>query len=264
MSLLDNGSNGMYMPVAPAYSGNYGGFGNGFGGDGWWAILFLFALMGNGGWGGFGGGNNGTLPYMLNDATRNEVSRGFDTASISSQLSGIGTAIASGFANAEVASCDRAMNAMQTAYQNQIAQMQNNFALQQAMDNCCCENRLAVANLQSDIAREACADRQTSTDNANRLAGILTQGFQGVYDRFAAQDLAAANREIRDLRDQLDQARDTANFNALGNRIVANNEAQTVALERYLNPVARPAYIVPNPNGCGCGNYWYNGNFYNN
>ena len=44
--------------------------------------------------------------------------------------------------------------------------------------------------------------------------------------------------------------------------ILANNEAQTTALEQYLAPVPRPAYVVPNPNcctqnygtcGCGCG-----------
>ena len=33
--MLENGSN-FYMPVAPA---NGGGFGNGFGGDGWWILL---------------------------------------------------------------------------------------------------------------------------------------------------------------------------------------------------------------------------------
>jgi len=41
--------------------------------------------------------------------------------------------------------------------------------------------------------------------------------------------------------------------------ILANNEAQTTALEQYLAPTPRPAYIVQNPNccpqnfGCGCG-----------
>lgn len=33
MALTDDGNN-MVMPVAPMYGGN-GGFGNGFGGDGW-------------------------------------------------------------------------------------------------------------------------------------------------------------------------------------------------------------------------------------
>lgn len=52
---MDNGTN-MYMPVAPAYNYGNSGFGGSWGGDGWWIILFLFALMGNsfGGWGGFG------------------------------------------------------------------------------------------------------------------------------------------------------------------------------------------------------------------
>ena len=52
MSLLDN-NGGMYMPVAPAGNGGFGGFG---GDGGWWAILFLFAIMGNNGGWGFGGG----------------------------------------------------------------------------------------------------------------------------------------------------------------------------------------------------------------
>ena len=57
MALTDGNANEMVMPVAPMYGGN-GGFGNGFGGDGWWIIL-LFILLGNNGWGngfGFGGG----------------------------------------------------------------------------------------------------------------------------------------------------------------------------------------------------------------
>ncbi len=61
MSFVDS-NNGMFMPVAPA--GN--GFGNGFGGDGWWVILFLFALMGWGGNGNGFGGNNEVIPYLLN------------------------------------------------------------------------------------------------------------------------------------------------------------------------------------------------------
>ena len=58
MALTDDS---MVMPVQPAYSNN-GGFGNGFGGDGFWLII-LFILLGNGAWGmgGFGGGFDGGL-----------------------------------------------------------------------------------------------------------------------------------------------------------------------------------------------------------
>ena len=44
-------------------------------------------------------------------------------------------------------------------------------------------------------------------------------------------------------------------------RILADNAAQTTALEQYLAPTPRPAYVVQNPNccynacgvNCGCG-----------
>ena len=35
MALTDENGNGMVMPVTPMYGGGSGGFGNGFGGDGW-------------------------------------------------------------------------------------------------------------------------------------------------------------------------------------------------------------------------------------
>lgn len=61
--ISSNESNGMVMPVAPAYGGS-GGFGNTFGGD-WAWILLLLLLCGNGwgnGFGGFGGGD--MYPWM--------------------------------------------------------------------------------------------------------------------------------------------------------------------------------------------------------
>ena len=72
---------GMVMPVSPMY-GN-GGFGNGFGSDGWWIILLL--LFASGGWGnGFGGGfGNMALgydfPWLLNgqNGINSNVNDGF-------------------------------------------------------------------------------------------------------------------------------------------------------------------------------------------
>lgn len=91
---MTNGSeNSMVMPVTPMYGG-YGnggcGFGNGWG-DGWWILLLLLFAGGwnNNGFGGGFGGNDGVLPYMWNTATQNDVNRGFDTANLSGQLSGI-------------------------------------------------------------------------------------------------------------------------------------------------------------------------------
>ena len=67
MALTEETSgNGFYMPVAPAYGGGNGGFGNGFGGDWAWIILLLLLGWGNNGFGGNGGygGGNALYPWM--------------------------------------------------------------------------------------------------------------------------------------------------------------------------------------------------------
>lgn len=226
MSLTDN--TGMYMPVAPA-----GGYGNGFGGgcgDGWWVVLFLFALMGNNGWG--NGGNGGTLPYLYNQSTQNEVSRGFADSAIANQVANLQNSVTNGFNE----------TAMSIANQN--------FAMQSQLANCCCENRLAIAGLSADIARENCADRQAVAD-----------GVQKILDQMCQDKIDSKNEKIAELQNQLNMANIIAAQGANTSRILADNAAQTTALEQYLNPTPIPAYMVQNPNccqqnyGCGCGNF---------
>ncbi|MBO7735580.1 MAG: hypothetical protein J6S67_23645 [Methanobrevibacter sp.] len=228
--------NDMVMPVTPMGAYGNGGFGNSFGGDWAWIILLLL-LAGNGGWGNGFGGNNEVLPYMWNTQTQNDVNRGFDNAGLAGQLATINSSIVSGFSNAEVAGCNRAMDTMQAfnSVQAQLAQ-------------CCCENRLATANLSADLAREACADRAAVTD-----------GVQKILDQMCQDKIDAKNERIADLERQLTLANLAASQGAQTAAILADNSKQTAVLEDYLNPVARPAYIVQNPNccqqsyGCGCG-----------
>lgn len=219
--MTENGnSNGLVMPVSPLYGGNGGGWGSGFGGDGWWVILFLFALMGNwgGGFGGgFGGGNNGFTPYYLANNTDNGVQRGFDTATITSQLNGIQTSLCNGFSNAEVAACNRAMDSMQTAYTNQIASMNQRFADSQALagqlnglamglQNCCCENRAAVADLKYTVATEACADRATVNEALRDVLAANTASTQRILDQLCQDKIDSKNEKIAELQNQLNMA----------------------------------------------------------
>ena len=132
MSLTD--SNAMTPADVAAVVGNGG---NGWCGDNSIWVIILFLLAFSGGWGnGFGG--NGVadmaMPYFFNN-TDNAVQRGFDTAALSSQLSGIQTSLTGGFADAEIAACNRAANAQATAYNNQIASMNQNFTNQMALSN---------------------------------------------------------------------------------------------------------------------------------
>lgn len=248
MSLTNE--NGMVMPVSPMYGGGYGsGFGGGFGGDGFWVILFLFALLG--GWGnGFGGfGGGGAIPFMN---TNNDIQRGFDQSAVMGALTGITGAVndvqgalCNGFAQAEIAANAR-----------QISDLQQMFSLQSQMAQCCCDNRAATADLKYTVATEACADRAAITNALRDVLEANSASTQRILDQMCADKIDAKNEKIADLERQLTMANLAASQNAQTATILANNEAQTTALEQYLAPVPRPAYIVQNPNCCG-NNYGY-------
>lgn len=213
MSLSDTNANGMVMPVSPM--NGYGNGGYGFGdGSFWLLILFLFAFMGNG-WGNNGYGNAG-----------GEIQRGFDQQSIMGGINGLSTA----------------MNA------NQVANTAALNSLAMAVQNCCCENRAAVADVKYAVANEGAATRTA-----------IQSGIQTVMDKLCQQEIDALKEQNSNLRTQLNLANLAASQTQQTAQIMADNAAQTQALEHYLNPTPIPAYMVQNPNccttnyaGCGC------------
>lgn len=297
MALTDgNGGNEMIMPVAPMYGGG-SGFGGGWGGDnGWWIILlFLFAL---GGWGnGFGGGNGGMMPYIMNNSTDSTVQRGFDQQAVMSGISGLQSGISglstqlcnstgdiqqslcngfaginatvnAGFANAETAATARQMANMNQAFNAQTAMMQgfNNIGSQFA--DCCCENRLGLADLKYTVATENCADRTQSMQNTRDIIDSQNRGTQTIIDKLCQLELdgikgqlAQAQRENVGLQNQLNMAALRESQTAQ-NAFISQGFANEVdALYNRLNncPVpTTPVYgrtpiFTCNNNGCGCG-----------
>lgn len=257
----------MVMPVAPMYGGNgYGGSNGGFFDNSLWIIiLFLFLIGGWGNGGGFGSGNTaGTLYPWMNQMETTQS--GFNQAAVSDALAGIQTSLTAGFSNAEVARCSAAMDAMQTAYTNQIASMNQNFANQQALNaqlngissalqSCCCENRASTADLKYVVATEACADRAAVTSALRDVLEANSASTQRILDQLCADKIDAKNEKIAELQNQLNIANMQASQVAQTSRILADNAAQTVALEQYLNPTPIPAYLVQNPSCCGSYNY---------
>ena len=244
MALTDENGVNVSMPVAPMNYG--GGFGFGNGDWSWIIILLLFGMFG--GWGGNGsfGGNNNLYPWLLNNNTQN----GFDNAALGSQLNGIQSAICNGFSGAEVSALNRSFDS-QTALTNAL------YNVNSALQNCCCENRAGLADIRYTVATEACADRQAVTDALKDVIAANTASTQRILDQMCSDKIDAKNEKIADLERQLTMANLTASQNAQTAAILANNEAQTTALEQYLAPVPKPAFIVQNPNcctnTCGCG-----------
>ena len=273
MALTDE--NNMIMPVAPMNNGFGGGFGNN--GDGWW-ILLLFLLIGGNGWGnGFGGfgGNDGLYPWMnqaeitsngfANLSTQNQInSIQSDLGDIQTQLcngfSGVNATVSNGFAQAEISDNARQMANMQQSFNSQTAITSAINGLGTQFADCCCENRLANCQTQNLIQNEGNATRFADANNTRDILTSITSGIQSIKDEICADSIESKNDRIADLERQLTLANLSASQNLQTQTLLADNFAQTNALEQYLAPVPRPAYIVQNPNccsqnTCGCGNY---------
>lgn len=218
MALTDTG-NGLSAADVAAVVGNNGAFGNGFWGDGsfWIIILFLFAFMGNG-WGGFGG-NAGAVPYMMNNNVDSTVQRGFDQQAIIGGLNGINASITS-LAQGQ---CNGFNNVVNAVTNSQFATAQGMNSLAMGLQNYCCENRAAVADLKYTVATEACADRAAINDALNALTNVVNAGFTGIHNELCQDRLEARDLRIRELENQLN----IANFNT-------SQVAQTAQLEAFI------------------------------
>jgi hypothetical protein len=229
----------MYMPVTPAYGVNGG---NGiFGADGAWIILLL--LLGWGNNGGFGGGNGGGLYPWMNQA--DITNSGFQNAQLASQLSGIQSSI-SGISNQL---CNSFAAVESGANARQMANMQQMFGLQSQFSDCCCENRLATANLASTIANDGAATRQA-----------IANGIQSIKDQICQDKIDAKNDEIAQLRQEILYARGQASQIAQNQQIVDSIYNRLDTCPVGTTPVyGRTPIFSCNGNGCGC-----NGNVFMN
>lgn len=251
-----NGSNVVYPYPPYAYGNNGGMFGNGM--DGLWGLIALAIVFGgfggNGfGWGGNNGNNCGNMMYDINANTN----RGFDNVAIHNNLDEIQstltngfTNIANSFANAEVGRCNQTTTLLQSL---------NGLGTQ--FQNCCCENRLATADLKYTIATENCADRQAVQTGVRDIIDSNTRNTQAILDKLCQQELDAKNDLISTLRSQLSMADLRASQTAQTAQI---REGQVATLNSLVNelrscpipaqPVygSQPIFTCPNNGGCGC------------
>lgn len=293
MALTDEN---MVMPVAPINNGNNGFGGDFFGGNASWIIIFLFlAMFGGwgGGFGGFGGGwgMDGMFPWLLasGNNTNNVVTSGFDHAATQSALSGLQSSVTSGFGDVQTALCNgfgnvqtslcggfagvnsgiaAAQNAItQQMYTNQIADLERSYAAQTAstqgmntlamsLQNCCCENRAATADLKYTVATEACADRAAISDGIRDVIANNTAQTQAILDKLCALELDGYKRENDNLRQQLNMSQLNASQTAQTAQILAGQAAEIDGVYNRLKNCPIGTYNVCNPltpANCGCG-----------
>ena len=245
------------------------------GGGMWWIwVIIMFWL-----WGGNGNmfGRNG-----MADGIPNQLNNDFGREVLLQAINGNGTALSQ---LATTLNCD--VNALQTAIgqiqssiqsiANQVGMtgqqiissiQQGNCHLGNQLAQCCCniqdsitrtnyENQISNLNqtntlqnsinfVNSSVERGFAATAYATANQTCELKNAIAAQTQVINDKFCALEMREMARENRDLRDQVQAY-----------QLSASQQAQTANIVNHIRPCPTPAYVVPNPYGCGCNNYGY-------
>ena len=221
----------------------------GFGGNNWIWILFLWLIWGWGGNGAWGGNNNGFLSNQIANDSGREL--------LMNAIQGNGNAISNlaNLLNTEVQTVQNGIFTLNNAINsvgNQVGmsglQIQNaiqsgNASIASQICQCCCENRLAIANqtntLQAQAAANQAADQLAVCQQTNTLTTQAERNTRDIVDAIQDQSIMINDKfcdlEKRELQDKINTL--TAD-NALL-RSNANNAAQTAFINEKFSQVAQ-------------------------
>ena len=152
--------------IAAVTDGKTDGFNGGF----WiFALIILLAMMG----GGFGGWNRqGEFGQYATAASQQEILFGQQFGQLNDRLTNIGNGI-----------CDSTF-----ALNNSITS--EGRALQGQLAECCCENRLATANLGAQVDRQTCdITAAIHAEGEATRALIQTNEIQALRDKVSALEM---------------------------------------------------------------------------
>lgn len=253
---VGNGNTGIDPNLMLALNNN-GGFGNN---GGWIWIMFLWwmSMYNNGNWGGNGfGGNNGTgflANQLNNDAGRDLLLQAINgRADAAAQLAQI--------TNTSIESVKTALFTIQSAIQSvgtqvgmsgleiQNAILLGNANLSHQLCECCCENRLAIANqtnalqtslaahdasVRLQLAQNEAADQLSVCQQTNALSTQAERNTNSILNAIAGQN-TLITKEFCDLKERELQNK----INTQGDIITQlrgqiSNDAQTLALNKAL------------------------------
>ena len=246
-------NNGCY-PVYPMMGGFGGGFGSGFGDSGalWLIVLLALIWNGNGNNGGFFGNrgfddgyawlSNGQKEIMQNTNT------GFDTLHLSNQIEGVRDSL-NGITGQIANSTYTINDSIKDGF----------YGINTSFLNCCCENKLGIADLKATVLAENCADRAAVADGLKDILINQTANTQKILDQLCNDKIDAKNDKIVDLQREILmkdlQASQLAQNMTLSNDIYNRlKDCPVGTTPVYGN---QPIFTCPNNlgNSCGCNGF---------
>lgn len=162
---------------------------DGWGGGGaWWIIiLFLFVFMG-GGWGGFN--RQGEFGQYATAASQQEILFGQHFGQLNDRITNVGNGLCTlGYEmQGDIGQLGREVALAQAGTNTTI--MQTGNGIQGQIAQCCCDNRLATANLSAQMDRQTC-DITTAIHAEGEATRALMQAneLQALRDKVASLEM---------------------------------------------------------------------------
>lgn len=219
---------------------------DGWGND-WWAIIIILALFGDfGNRGGLFGGNAGYGCGSCAPATCSDLQAGFNNQSVQNKLNGLENGLCS-LGYDQLALLNGIVNTIQqgnfglqqTLNNNAIAQMQDTNSVSRQLADCCCENRAAIKDVQYTAAMNNSALLQAINAQTNAIVQNDNANYRALHDELVSYQMQQKDDVIAELRSQVQAL----------NLGVSQRNQNDYLIDR-LQPCAKPAYFVPNPNCC--------------
>lgn len=201
---------------------------NGNGGVNTWLnnpfIWFVFLAIFGGGNFGFGGFGNRGSAVAQGELTRAEMMEGFNNQTLQSDLRGIGSAIASGFADANITANTNA---------NMLNQSLCNLGSETQMGFCGVNNN--IGSLKYEMAQNCCEIKNAVHAEGETTRALITQNtIQDLRDKLAEKDNTLQSAQLA-----LANANQTQNIlNSLGRFVPYAGTSTPCCGNNFMTPCA--------------------------
>ena len=244
------------------------------GGGMWWIwVIIMFWLWG-------GNGNMFGRNYL--DGIPNQLNNDFGRDILLQAINGNGTAISqlASTLNCDVNTLQTAIGQVQSSIQSVGSQVgmsgqqiinaiqSGNCQLGGQLAQCCCtiQDSITRANYENQISnlnQTNALQNSIGTVNTTVERGFASTAYETANQTCELKNAIAAQTtlindkfcqlEMREMQNKIDALRQENTQLALA----ASQSAQTANIVNQIRPCPTPAYVVPNPYGCGCNNYCY-------